>query len=330
MPKLSGLALSRSALDRRAEHRSDQELADYWADPRARVLPLVGGLAAVEHPAAGPDGEPKSADPIQAEGDGSALVYRPAATYERMAPFFLGVDIDSVPYFAIQTESTVEAGLPADARLVGLREVGFRLDARDAGAYVHAHALARWHDSHPHCAACGARTEVTEGGHVRVCPVCGVQHFPRTDPAIIVLVSDRAGRALLARNAQWPEHRFSTIAGFVEPGEALEAAVVREVHEETGIEVAEPEYAGSQPWPFPASLMVGFFARALSDRIVVDEQEIAEARWFTREELCAGYASGALAGPTPGSIAGRLIRTWLGPMAERFSSNAEDGADVRR
>lgn len=305
MPNLSGLALARTALDRRAEHRSDRELAAYWADPRARVLPLVRGQAPVRLAERG-------TAPAQDDHE-VVLAYQPTSVFDGIAPFFLGVDADQVPYFAIELDSTEGARLPGDARLTELREVGFRLNALDAGAYVHARALVQWHRNHPYCAACGARTESTEGGHVRRCPACAAQHFPRTDPAIIVLVTDRSERALLARNVQWPENRFSTIAGFVEPGESLEAAVLREVHEETGVEVVEPEYAGSQPWPFPASLMLGFFARAVSERITVDEHEIAEARWFTRHELGSGYESGELAGPTPGSIAGRLIQSWLEP-----------------
>ncbi|HZC25891.1 MAG TPA: NAD(+) diphosphatase, partial [Actinopolymorphaceae bacterium] len=217
-----------------------------------------------------------------------------------------------------QSDDTQSAGTrpngnpPERVRMAGLREAGGLLSDRDAGVFVHAVALANWHAAHPCCARCGTRTAPTDGGHVRRCPSCGAEHFPRTDPAIIVLVADADDRCLLGRQARWPEKRFSTLAGFVEPGEPLEHAVAREVHEETGIEVVDPVYAGSQPWPFPSSLMLGFFARAVTTQIKVDEEEIEEARWLSRAELTAAVDSGELLLPGKVSIARRLIESWYG------------------
>jgi NAD+ diphosphatase len=191
------------------------------------------------------------------------------------------------------------------------RTAATQLGEADAGLMVHAVGLAQWHRTHPHCARCGQPTEPAEGGHVRRCPACGAAHFPRTDPAVIMLVTD-GDRALLGRQPRWPEGRFSTLAGFVEPGEALEDAVRREVMEEVGVSVGEVRYAASQAWPFPASLMVGFFAEAGSTDIVVDQHEIAEARWLTRDELAELAATEAMRMPGRLSISRWLIETWYG------------------
>jgi NAD+ diphosphatase len=152
-----------------------------------------------------------------------------------------------------------------------------------------------------------------QAGHSRRCPVDGSEHFPRLDPAVIMLVTDPDDRCLLARNAQWPERRVSILAGFVEPGESAEQAVAREVLEETGISVSGARYVGSQPWPMPHSLMLGFRARATGSlQIFVDSDEIAEARWFSRDELRASAASGEIRLPPPVSIAHRIIESWYG------------------
>ena len=190
------------------------------------------------------------------------------------------------------------------------RSAATRLVASDAGLMVHAAGLALWHRTHPRCARCGSGTDAADGGHVRRCPSCGASHFPRTDPAVIMLVTDGNGRALLGRQPSWPEGRFSTLAGFVEPGESLEDAVRREVMEEVGVCVGDVRYAASQAWPFPASMMVGFFARADSTDIVVDLREIAEARWVTRQELGELTATTAMRMPGRLSISRWLIETW--------------------
>jgi NAD+ diphosphatase len=171
--------------------------------------------------------------------------------------------------------------------------------------------MTHWHATHKYCGSCGAPTESREGGHLRVCtdPDCARAHFPRTDPAVIMLVA-KDDRCLLGRKAEWPPGRYSTLAGFVEPGESLEDAVRREVMEETGVVVSDVEYHSSQPWPFPASLMLGFFCRAETEVVQRNDKELEDARWFTREELRNGNGGMGIA-PRPISIARRLIDDWL-------------------
>jgi NAD+ diphosphatase len=219
---------------------------------------------------------------------------------------FLGTK-DGVRHAAVVVER-----VPRELEPVSLRVLGPSIAADEASLAVHAVGIARWHQTHPHCARCGALTEVTSAGHTRTCPACGAQHFPRTDPAVIMLITDGDDRALLGRHAAWPEGRFSTLAGFVEPGEALDDAVRREVMEEVGIAVGDVTYAGSQPWPFPSSLMLGFFGTATSAEITVDGAEIAEARWVSRDDLTELSAAGELLLPPPVSISRWLVDTWHG------------------
>ena len=277
-------ALSRSTVDRDAARRADEAaLAEAWSG--AKVLVVDGTSALVRD-------------------DDQSLVLVDSADAPEGDRFYLGRD-DEAPYFAV-------AGKPArrlGARLLGLREVGALLGDRDAGLLVHAVGLLNWHSSHPHCARCGAPTVVARGGSIRRCTVDDSEHFPRTDPAVIMLVTDGGDRCVLGRQAVWPAGRFSTLAGFVEPGESAEQAVVREVEEETGLRVRDVLYRGSQPWPFPASLMLGF--RAVCDGDAMPQPtdgELEDARWFTKHELRSG---GALLLPTPVSIAWRLITDWL-------------------
>jgi len=202
-------------------------------------------------------------------------------------------------------------GVPT-LRRAGLREAGTLLTDRDAGLMTHAVALANWHAVAGFCSRCGAPTEPELAGHSRRCTVEGSEHFPRCDPAVIMLVTDPHDRCLLARNAQWPPRRVSVLAGFVEPGESAEQAVAREVHEETGVIVSTVTYAGSQPWPMPHSLMLGFRAEATTTEISVDDDEIAEANWFSRDDLGAALRSGELIMPPSLSISRWLIETWYG------------------
>ena len=197
-------------------------------------------------------------------------------------------------------------------RLATLREVGALLDDTDTGLLTTAVALANWHDSHPRCSRCGEPTLVSAAGWSRTCPACGGEHHPRTDPAVIMAVVDDAERILLGHQTVWPPRRFSTLAGFVEPGESLEDAVRREVHEETAVRVGEVVYQGSQPWPFPSSLMLAFTARAETTEISVDGDELAQARWWSREELGLDVATEELLLPPPVSVARRLIEQWYG------------------
>jgi NAD+ diphosphatase len=210
---------------------------------------------------------------------------------------------------AFAVELTVHAPAFAElaAEFTDLRLAGGLLPAEEAGLLAYARAMVWWRHRHRHCGACGAPTVATEAGHVMTCTRagCATVFFPRIDPAIIVLVTD-GERALLGRQASWPAGRYSTIAGFVEPGESFEDAVIREVREETSVEVIDLEYHSSQPWPFPSSLMVGFLARAGATAVACPDGELDDARWFTPAEI----ATGTPVLPPPQSISFRLIADW--------------------
>jgi NAD+ diphosphatase len=279
--------LSRSGHDRAAERRTDQA----WLDAA-----WERGLALVVTP------EYMTAVVSAAAGD--ALVLRPAASVPAAAErYFLGL-VGTDPVFAVRAPRDLTGD-----RWVDLREIGAALDDRDAGLLTAAVALARWHDRHHRCPIDGTPTDLVNGGWVRRCPADGSEHFPRTDPAVIMLVHDGADRCVLGRQAEWPEGRFSILAGFVEPGESAEAAVAREVDEEVGLAVTDVTYAGSQPWPFPSSLMLGYTARALGSELTLRDGELAEARWFTRDEIRSGTGPARL--PPPVSIAHRIISDWI-------------------
>ncbi len=215
--------------------------------------------------------------------------------------------LDGTPVFALELDASEPALAVGGGEFVDLRLAGGLLPADDAGLLAYARALMYWRARHRFCGHCGAATVATDAGHVMSCtrPGCETQFFPRIDPAIIVLVTDGT-RALLGRQAAWPAGRYSTIAGFVEPGESFEDAVVREVREETNIEVGELEYHSSQPWPFPSSVMVGFIARATTTAIDCPDGELEDARWFSPAEM----ASGTPGLPPPLSISHRLIADW--------------------
>jgi NAD+ diphosphatase len=213
----------------------------------------------------------------------------------------LGVDGDGHAVFAADPGDE----LPGERR--GLRDLAPMLSQAEGGMVAHAVGLLNWHRRHRFCANCGAPSEAREAGHVRVCPACGTQHHPRTDPVVIMLVTD-GDRALLGRQAQWPAGRYSALAGFVEPGESLEEAVAREVREETGVRVDDVRYRSSQPWPFPTSLMLGFSARWAGGEPVVRDGELEDVGWFTRQAI----VDGDVLLPPPTAIARRLIDEWLG------------------
>ncbi len=198
-----------------------------------------------------------------------------------------------------------------------LRRIMAGMTPEDRGTAVPAVAIANWHHSHAHCPRCGRPTEVSAAGWVRVCPECGLDHYPRTDPAVIMAVTDEAGRLLLAHAAHFPAGRYSMVAGYVEPGESLEHAVVRETREEVGLDVVEVTYRGSQPWPFPRSLMAAFVARvAGTPSPRVDGVEITDARFFSRAGLAAAVAAGEVTLPGPASVAQALLEDWFGgPVA---------------
>jgi NAD+ diphosphatase len=245
-------------------------------------------------------------------------------------PVFLGLD-EATPRFAADISDwspesgaeAVEAGFfdpsvqrhPALGATVGfaeLRGAMARLSPREAELAAMAKAVLGWHRSHGFCAACGAASEMAQGGWQRSCPTCGAQHFPRTDPVVIMLVT-HGNAVLLGRSPGWPEGMFSLLAGFVEPGETVEAAVRREVQEEAGVHCGAVAYLASQPWPFPASLMLGMRAEALGRDLTVDPEELEAARWVSREEMVSAFAGlhPEMKPPRHGAIAAFILRNWL-------------------
>ena len=226
---------------------------------------------------------------------------------------FLGAaDGSSIFSVELGAEEVAAHAALAHATPSSLRDVVGEIAAVDATVLALAGALAHWHRGHGYCPACGSETKVTQSGYVRVCmaEACKRHHFPRTDPAVICLIVN-GDECLLARRAIWPTQRRSTLAGFVEPGETLEQAVAREMFEEVGVRVGKVVYRGSQPWPFPASLMLGFWAEATSTDVQVDNDEIVEAHWFTRAAIREQTASGDLILPASDSISSRLVTDWL-------------------
>ncbi len=206
---------------------------------------------------------------------------------------------------------------PVDHLFVDLRMNMSRLPALDAGLAATARAILGWHEIHRFCANCGQESRVSMAGWQRDCPACGRRHFPRTDPVVIMLLT-HGNSVLLGRSPGWPEGMVSLLAGFVEPGETLEAAVRREVHEEVGLRVGRVSYLTSQPWPFPASLMIGCAAEALSTQITMDPVEIEHAFWISREELMDVFAGtrNDMFPARPGSVAHFLLRNWLADISQ--------------
>lgn len=233
-------------------------------------------------------------------------------TFEPETAILLG-QFQGRPVFAVELDAPEPPSLADAAEFADLRTTGALLPADDAGLLAYARAMVYWRQRHRFCGACGGPTQPASAGHVMHCAACGTDAFPRIDPAIIVLISD-GERALLGRQAAWPPGRYSTIAGFVEPGESLEDAVAREVREETGANVVDVHYHSSQPWPFPSSLMIGFLATASgTDPIVLHDAELEDARWITRAEI----AGGGIGLPPPTSISFRLIAEWYDRDAPR-------------
>ncbi|WP_354239357.1 NAD(+) diphosphatase [Arthrobacter sp. UYEF20] len=208
------------------------------------------------------------------------------------------------------------AGIPGGAQWAGFRDVAARLNPTDTALFIEASAIANWHASHAHCPRCGAATQPEAGGWVRRCPVDSSEHYPRTDPAIIVTVVGADGRLLLGGGGPLDARNYSTLAGFVEPGESLEQAVVREIGEEVGVRVTASQYLGSQSWPFPASLMLGFTATTQDTEATPDGDEVTRARWFSRSELQDAVLSGEIVISSRLSIARALIEHWYGGVIQ--------------
>ena len=219
---------------------------------------------------------------------------------------FLGA-LEDRYIFAVGLETGDDSGVSDNYTFAGLRELTGQLAEPEAALLAYAKAMVGWQRRHRHCGLCGTICDSRDGGFIMECSLssCGHRSFPRLDPAIIVLVHAN-DRCLLGRQTRWPDGRFSTIAGFVEPGESLEDSVRREVHEETNIRVGRCQYLASQPWPFPAAIMIGFLAEGLSNEIQLNDGELAEARWLTRNDI----ANGIVILPPRVSIAYRLLETW--------------------
>ena len=318
------LPLSRYAVDRDGESRTHPDLLErLWADPATRVVIVHRGLVAVKDDGAALDLlGPADLVRLAPAADGAPPVS--GAPLGPLGTAYLGRDTSAAYVLLVISESEGDprdfAGLPrdpGDAVVAGrtwasLREVGAGLGDRDAGLAATAVALAAWHARHPRCPLCGEPTQPVEAGWARRCQADGSMHHPRTDPAVIVAVTDDDDRLLLAHAAHWPARRFSLVAGYVEPGESLEAAVRREVAEECGLDVDRVAYQASQPWPFPASLMLGFRARVAGGEVRPDGVEITEAMQVSRADLASRVTSGQVLLPMRASIARALIEEWFG------------------
>ncbi|MDA7966904.1 NAD(+) diphosphatase [Ruegeria sp.] len=322
MKRAEQVTFGGSGLDRAALRRNDPQLLDQaMKDPAARCLLLWRGKVLVQGEGLDQLAFVSMTHSLVRNGPGGAI----------NAPVFLGVSEDGTPLFAMDISGWTAEGLdlsgvgdfvdrseqqhpdlPDGQVFAELRRIMTRLSPRDAELAATAKAVIGWHETHQFCARCGARSEMSQGGWQRSCPDCGGQHFPRTDPVVIMLIT-RGNSVLMGRSPGWPEGMFSLLAGFVEPGETLEAAVRREVMEEAGVPVGAVQYLASQPWPFPASLMFGCAGEALSDDINIDPVEIEEAMWVTKTEMMQAFAGDhpRLLPARKGAIAHFLLQHWL-------------------
>ena len=299
-PAPPSIAFAGGTLDRAAHLRADGQAAHLGQQDTSRVV-LVG-----------PDQQ------IALAGPHTLALVPPSHLPARARLIFLGLDPSGAGLFAADTLDlgTHALALRTDSRetFTPLRELMADLDPAEAALGAYAVAMVGWHRVHRHCGRCGHATEIEAAGHRRRCPHCGLHHFPRTDPAITMLVQS-GERCLLSRRHGAPANRWSALAGFIEPGETPEQAVVREAREETGIEVIAVEYVTAQPWPFPSALMIGFWAfldPTDGDAVPTPApDELVEARWFARPELASALDQGTIALPPPGTIGNFLISTWL-------------------
>jgi NAD+ diphosphatase len=292
-----------NGLDRAGHRRREPEwLAQQLAHPETFFVPVWRGQNLVASMA---EGAPSAVlvrreTLVSVDGETAVLL----GLREERAYFALDLSRHESPLEVVRAESPIE--------FTDLRRVGPLLARPDGALLAYARGILHWHGRHGFCGLCGSPTRSEEGGHVRRCvkPECHTTHFPRTDPAVIMLVTD-GDRALLGRQKVWAKGQHSTLAGFVEPGESLEEAVAREVHEETGVIVENVQYHSSQPWPFPASIMLGFTARALTTELQVDPEELEAAHWFERSFILNHAEDDTFRLPRRDSIARRLIEDWL-------------------
>ena len=284
------LAFCGCRLDRADHVRADPEALAGHMGWRARLLALDGMMPAIDD-----DGRLAWGTLADAPDDAELV--------------FLGLD-EGRACFAVVPPRGDASPRMANPQLWSLMA---SLVPEDLALYGGARSVVDWHARHRFCAACGEATTLAKGGWQRDCGACGAQHFPRTDPVTIMLV-EHGGRLMLGRGLGWPEGRFSALAGFVEPGESIEEAVAREVLEESGVRVRDVTYVASQPWPFPSQLMIGCHSYADDDALTIDETEMAEVRWFTRNEVeaaLAGDADEPFLAPPPHAIAHHLLRWWI-------------------
>ncbi|WP_121064595.1 NAD(+) diphosphatase [Chachezhania antarctica] len=311
-----------SGFDRAAHIRNDPAaLEAERAHPRAAALliwrgkPMVTGgdapqlaLVPMQHPLLSSGLGRTVRDPVflGREEDGSPLFACDISGWEPE-----GQDLSAVGQF-VDPSLQHHPAFPDDCVFIEIRRAMTSLSPRDAELMAMAKAVISWHEIHPFCARCGAASDITHGGWQRICPACGGHHFPRTDPVVIMLILDGED-VLLGRAPSWPDGMYSLLAGFVEPGETLEAAVRREVFEESGVEVGEVGYLSSQPWPFPASLMFGCVGHAKSREIKIDEVELSDARWVSRSEMVEVFAGQHpdIRPPRHGAIAQFLLKNWV-------------------
>jgi NAD+ diphosphatase len=288
-----------NVIDRQSENRSDDGVAAALADPACRLMLLRGGRIHLRQDGQGFAG-------FHARADAEAM----AAKLEHAV--LLGWQ-DGVPIVAVPASLEPEA-LPGDMKAIDYRSVYAQglLDDPSLGAMAQGAALLAWHQNHRFCGRCGSATEIRAGGYKRKCEACGAEHFPRTDPVAIMLAVTR-DRCLLGRSPHFPPGMYSCLAGFIEPGETIEAAVRRETLEESGIRVGRVVYHASQPWPFPYSLMIGCYGEAVSEEIDADRTELEDCRWFTRAEtkaiLSRSHPEG-ITSPPPMAIAHHLVKAW--------------------
>ncbi len=292
-------AYASGPLDRAAHLREDPEwLQQQRSSEQTRWVAVQGSQSLV------------TPDMLSAVWLNSAAVQAAGEDLQRHA-IFLGTRAEQA-YFALEVPPEQEGLEGAHAVFADLRQVGPGLPGDEGAILAYARGMVLWSQRTRFCSVCGAPLQTESAGHVKRCPqeACGASHFPRTDPAVIMLVHD-GDRVVLGRQPQWPAGMHSILAGFVEPGESLEDTVAREVWEEVGLKVGAPQYHSSQPWPFPASIMLGFTVEATSTELSVHPEELESAQWFTREELRRLPQEGTFRLPRPDSIARRILNEWL-------------------